>query len=107
MGWGIPGLDKVFGLAGLWKSLRPSDFAQAFGRAVVAPRRRLRRGAEAPLYLKSNRKCKCNRNSNSKCNSNRKCKCNRNSKCNSNSNSKCNSKCNSNSNSKCNSNSKY
>jgi hypothetical protein len=34
-------------------SLRPSDFAPAFGRVVAASRLEFRRGAEAPLYLKS------------------------------------------------------
>ena len=62
-----------------FESLRPSGFAPAFGRVVRRFQRRARRGAEAPLYLRS--KGKSNSNSKSKSKSNSNGKSNSNSKC--------------------------
>jgi hypothetical protein len=62
------GLDKVFVVGGenrrarsfgpCEESILPLGFAPAYGNAVVASRRRFRRGAEAPLYLRSKGKSK-------------------------------------------------
>ncbi len=46
---------RAFGPRSL-ESLRPSDFAPAYGSEVAASRRPDRRGAEAPLYLEAEAK---------------------------------------------------
>jgi hypothetical protein len=48
------GLDRILWLAGHRESFRPSGFTPAYGSAVRRFAVGFRRGAKAPLYLRSN-----------------------------------------------------